>query len=128
MTTKTKSKPKASATKNASAKTESVKKTKATAEPSTKKMSAIDAAAKLLAETNEPMNCKQMIEGIATKGYWTSPGGKTPAATLYSALIREITQRKAKSRFKRIAPGKFALATSHGRGKPRAGAVVGVEK
>jgi hypothetical protein len=23
-------------------------------------------------------------------GYWTSPGGATPAATLYSAVLREI--------------------------------------
>lgn len=55
-----------------------------------KKLSAIDAAAKLLVETGEPMNCKAMIEQIAAKGYWTSPGGKTPHATLYSAIIREI--------------------------------------
>ena len=32
----------------------------------------------------EPMNAKEMIEAMAAKGYWTSPGGKTPHATLYS--------------------------------------------
>ena len=62
------------------------------AKPATdKKMSAIDAAAKLLGQAGEPMNCKAMIDAIAAKGYWTSPGGKTPHATLYSAIIREIS-------------------------------------
>ena len=37
------------------------------------KMSCIDAAAKVLAEKGEPMNCKEMIEAMATKGYWKSP-------------------------------------------------------
>ena len=32
------------------------------------------------------MNCQEMIEAMAAKGYWKSPGGKTPAATLYSAI------------------------------------------
>ena len=45
--------------------------------------SAIDAAAKLLGETSEPMNCQTMIDAIAKKGWWSSPGGKTPHATLY---------------------------------------------
>ena len=50
-----------------------------------KKLSALDAAAKVLAETGESMWCKEMIEAMAAKGYWSSPGGKTPASTLYSA-------------------------------------------
>ena len=53
-------------------------------------MSAIDAAAKVLGESKEPLNTKQMIEQMAAKGYWKSPGGKTPHATLYSAILREI--------------------------------------
>jgi hypothetical protein len=32
------------------------------------------------------MNCKEMIEAMAAKGYWTTPGGKTPHATLYTAV------------------------------------------
>jgi hypothetical protein len=84
------------------------KKAKATTEPKDKKLSAIDAAAKLLAETKEPMNCKQMIEGIAAKGYWTSPGGKTPHATLYSAIIREISVKGNEARFTKTERGQFA--------------------
>jgi hypothetical protein len=51
-----------------------------------KKVSALDAAAKVLAEAGQPMNCQEMIKAMAEKGYWTSPGGKTPHATLYTAV------------------------------------------
>ena len=40
----------------------------------------IDAAAKVLEETGQPMSTKEMIEAMAQKGYWSSPGGKTPSA------------------------------------------------
>jgi hypothetical protein len=71
-----------------------VKKLKANA--GDKKMSALDAAAKLLAETGTPMNCQDLIKGMAEKGYWSSPGELTSAATLYSAIIRELkTKRNA---------------------------------
>jgi hypothetical protein len=52
----------------------------------TKKLSAIDAAAKVLADTGTPMSCKELIGAMAVKGYWTSPGGKTPDATLNTAV------------------------------------------
>jgi hypothetical protein len=35
----------------------------------------------------------------AAKGYWTSPGGKTPAATLYSAILRELAHKGSDARF-----------------------------
>lgn len=54
------------------------------------KLSALDAAAKVLAEAQEPLNAKQMIEAMAANGLWTSFGGATPWATLYSAMLREI--------------------------------------
>jgi hypothetical protein len=72
------------------------------------KMSCIDAAAKVLIEKGEPMNCKEMIEAIAAKGYWTTPGGKTPWATLYSSIAREIRDKGKESRFKKSDRGKFA--------------------
>ena len=43
-------------------------------EPKEKKLSALDAAAKLVAESGEAMNCQEMIKGMSEKGYWTSPG------------------------------------------------------
>jgi len=54
----------------------------------TRKTSALDAAVRVLEEAGQPMTCPEMIEAIAKKGYWTSPGGATPAATLYSAILR----------------------------------------
>ncbi len=73
------------------------------------KLSAIDAAAKVLGEAKEPMNAKGMIEAMSAKGYWTSPGGKTPHATLYSAILAEITKKGKESRFKKTDRGHFAL-------------------
>jgi hypothetical protein len=79
-----------------------------TQDKSEKKVSALDAAAKVLAETGEPMNCQEMIKAMAEKGYWSSPGGKTPAATLYAAIAREIKLKGRESRFVKAHKGKFA--------------------
>ena len=70
-------------------------------------LSCLKAAAKVLAERDEPMTCKEMIEAMATKGYWTTPGGKTPHATLYSSIAREIRDKGKDSRFKKSERGKF---------------------
>jgi hypothetical protein len=72
------------------------------------KLSALDAAAKVLADAGEPMNTKAMIEAMAAKGLWTSPGGKTPHATLYSAILREINEKGADARFVKVERGQFA--------------------
>ncbi len=71
------------------------------------KLSAIDAAAKVL-ETSGPLNCKELIEAMSAGGLWTSPGGKTPHATLYSAILREITVKGDESRFVKTERGRFA--------------------
>jgi hypothetical protein len=97
------------ATKQATAKPAAKKSAGAKADGKPKKLSAIDAAAKVLAESKEPMSARQMIDAMAAKGYWTSPGGKTPWATLYSAIAREITKQGKKSRFKKAERGKFTL-------------------
>jgi HB1, ASXL, restriction endonuclease HTH domain len=75
----------------------------------TTKMSAVDAAAKVLSEAGEAMNCQDMIKAMGEKGYWTSPGGKTPHATLYSAILREIQNKGNDARFKKMERGKFSL-------------------
>jgi ethanolamine utilization cobalamin adenosyltransferase len=84
------------------------KKAKATSDKP-KKMSALDAAAKVLGESSEPMATKAMIDAMAAKGYWTSPGGQTPSATLYAAIIREISVKGAEARFKKTDRGLFAI-------------------
>jgi hypothetical protein len=95
----------AQAPKTAKATKPKAAKTKARKE---KKVSAIDAAAQVLAGAKEPMTAKEMIEAMATKALWTSPGGKTPHATLYSAIIREISLKGKESRFVKSERGKFA--------------------
>src|SRR5262249_43542803 len=80
--------------------------------PGATKLSARDAAAKVLGEMGRPMGCKELIGAMASQGYWSSPGGKTPHATLYSAIAQEITTQGAASRFRKAGPGQFALATT----------------
>jgi short subunit dehydrogenase-like uncharacterized protein len=82
---------------------------RAAQEAKPKKVSALDAAAKVLAENGAAMTTQAMIQAMAAKGYWTSPGGQTPAATLYSAILRELTTKGAQARFVKIARGLFGL-------------------
>ena len=74
------------------------------------KLSALDAAAKILGETGQAMTCRELIEAMAAKSYWTSPAGRTPQETLYAALAREIQTKKDQARFRKSARGKFTLA------------------
>src|SRR6516165_3668582 len=78
------------------------------AEVKPKELSALDAAAKVLTETGQPMSCKELIEAMAAKGYWSSPGGKTPASTLYSGITKEIATKGKESRFLKTDRGRFA--------------------
>jgi hypothetical protein len=73
-----------------------------------RKVSALDAAAQVLAEVGRALNCQEMIDAMAAKGYWTSPGGKTPAATLYSAILREVAAKGTDARFVKTERGKIA--------------------
>ena len=65
------------------------------------------AVAEVLTETGTPMNCQEMIQVMAGRGYWSSPGGKTPAATLYSAILRELQKKGNDARFVKAERGKF---------------------
>ncbi|GIW78791.1 MAG: hypothetical protein KatS3mg105_0598 [Gemmatales bacterium] len=87
---------------------------KAKAEARPKKLSAIDAAAQVLAETGQAMTCKELIEVMASKGLWASPAGKTPHATLYAAILREIARQGDQARFQKTERGKFASANLGG--------------
>jgi hypothetical protein len=75
-------------------------------------MSALDAAAKVLGESNEPLNAKEIIKQAAAKGYWQSPGGKTPHQTLVASILREITTKGSAARFRKTSPGHYGLRTS----------------
>ena len=71
-------------------------------------MSGLDAAAKVLAEAGEPLRCKEIVETMLTKGYWTT-NGQTPWATLYSAILREIQQKGKEARFRKADRGLFTI-------------------
>jgi len=75
-----------------------------------KKPSGLDAAAKVLADANEPMNCKAIVERMLAEGLWQT-SGRTPSATIYSAIIREIRDKGEASRFAKVERGKFAVNT-----------------
>ena len=77
-----------------------------------KRLSALAAAHKVLCEATEPLNVQQMIEAMTAKGYWTSPGGKTPHATLYSAILRELAKGET-SRFVKTDRGRFVAASAN---------------
>jgi hypothetical protein len=79
-----------------------------------KKLSALDAAAQVLAEAGTALNCQELIQAMADRGLWVSPGGKTPAATLYSAILRELQTKGDQARFRKTERGKFAAANPKG--------------
>jgi hypothetical protein len=85
-------------------------KTKAAKPPKEKKVSALAAAAQVLANASEPMNCQALIEAMAGKGLWSSPHGKTPAATLSAAILREIKLKGKEARFRKTDRGLFAVS------------------
>lgn len=67
------------------------------------KPSLLDIAADVLSD-GKPRNCDQIITEVLARGDWKT-SGKTPAATLYSGMIREINNPNGKkaSRFERTA-------------------------
>ena len=77
----------------------SKKKNTTPAEPQ-KKLSLLNAAAAVLAKSDEPLNCKQMIAEATAAHLWTPGSGKTPELTLYSAIKREMKTKGERSRFK----------------------------
>ena len=82
---------------------------KTTVKKADKKLSQIDAALAVLKKARKPMSCKEMVEAMAKQKLWTSPGGKTPDATLYAAILRDLRNGKD-ARFKKTAPGRFTNA------------------
>jgi hypothetical protein len=73
-----------------------------------KKLSALDAAAKVLADAGQPMNCTELIDAMTKAKLWTSANGLTPHATLYSAILREQKVKGDAARFVKVERGKFA--------------------
>ena len=83
----------------------------ATGEP--RRPSGLDAAATVLAAAKEPLNAKDLVERMLADGLWTT-NGKTPAATIYAAIIREISAKGDDARFAKTDRGHFTLAAKKG--------------
>lgn len=71
---------------------------------------ALQGAYEVLKTAAEPMSCKALVDTMAQRKIWSSPGGKTPQATLYAAITREIADKGRLSRFAKAGRGLFALA------------------
>ena len=98
------------AKKRLSKKERAASRSESQADPSaeTKKVGCLDAAVQVLAKAGKPMTSGQMMERILDLGLWTTVG-RTPAATLYSAILREIQRKGKTARFVRAERGMFAL-------------------
>ena len=55
------------------------------------------------------MHCKDIVDLAVARGLWRPRDGKTPANTLYAAILREIKAKGDSSRFVKADRGKFAL-------------------
>ena len=73
-----------------------------------KRTGILDAAVQILAKAKEPMGCKDIVKQAIAKKLW-STSGKTPQATLYAAIIREISKKGKESRFEKVDRGRFQL-------------------
>jgi hypothetical protein len=75
----------------------------------TKPISGLEAAATILRDAGEPLDVKTIVARMLERSLWTT-AGKTPAATIYSAIIREIRAKGSSSRFLKADRGRFAAA------------------
>lgn len=73
-----------------------------------RKPSALSAAAQVLAEADGPLSAGEMVKRMLEKSLWQTKG-RTPQATLYSALLRRIRKDGATARFRKVERGRFEL-------------------
>lgn len=92
----------------APAKEASAAKAKTASQITSGKLSALDAAVRVLNERGKPMQVKPLVQAMIEKGYWAS-SGKTPWATLHAAICREVSKKGKESRFKKVGRGQFTV-------------------
>jgi hypothetical protein len=73
-----------------------------------KPLSGLDAAAKILADAGQPMRARELVNTMIERGLWKS-GGRTPWATIYAAMTREIAAKGDAARFRKTDRGLFAF-------------------
>ena len=81
-----------------------------------KRVSLLDAAATILAGSKEPMAAKAIVEAVVERGLWKPGAGKTPAATLYAAMVREISKKGDAARFSKVDRGQFTAPNTAKKG------------
>jgi hypothetical protein len=101
----------ATATKKSAGKPAKKQASLATKSTAPTKMSQLQAAIAVLKNARKPMNCREMLEAMEAQKLWSSPGGKTPHATLYASILRDI-ERGTDARFAKVDRGLFALVSS----------------
>ena len=74
-----------------------------------KRLGLVDAAIQVMKAAGKPMNCQEVVKAILEQKLWVTEG-RTPSATLYSSILREIQKKGAEARFKKVDRGQFALA------------------
>ena len=73
-------------------------------------MNAFDAAYRILSQSGGPLHYRELTDRMIASGLWTEHrGGQTPEATVNATLSRDIQNNGAASRFRRDAPGMFAI-------------------
>lgn len=72
-----------------------------------KRVSLLDAAATVLADAKAPMQAKAIVDAVARRGLWKPGAGKTPHATLFAAMTREIADKGKDARFRKAERGQF---------------------
>jgi hypothetical protein len=60
-----------------------------------------------ISHAKHPMSCREIYDACVNKGLWATQSGKTPANTLYSAILREIGNKGSDARFVKVERGRF---------------------
>ena len=69
-------------------------------------MTMLDAAYRVLRESQKPLTCQEITDLVFKKKYARS-NGATPANTINAAIIREIGRLGDKARFAKVGRGLF---------------------
>jgi len=85
----------------------------AAGEGAAKQLGGLDAAAIVLKKAGVPLTCKEVWAKIDEQKLWFTEG-RTPEATIYSAILREIKAKGKDARFRKAARGKFEFCGTEG--------------
>ena len=73
-----------------------------------KRAGILDCAVAVLQGAKEPLGCQEMVQAMLERKLWAT-NGRTPAATLYAAILRELQHKGKQARFEKVARGRFTL-------------------